>query len=492
MELQSSILMEFSQMLKKYLLAIISGLLMSQSFSVSNWVFAFASMILLIYLLNKANRKQRFELVAIFSMAYFLAHLVWVQVIGIDAWILLSLVSAFPWLLAAVNPVNYRSYCSVTLFASTVVVIEVLRSHIPYGGFPWGLIAFSQIDGPLINFARIGGQAFVTFLVVFLSAVFLRMFSKHFVYSILIISITFVIGIQQANYQSKSTFKAVAIQGNVPRLGLDQSAQRLQVFNNHVNVTADYLAEDFSADADLIIWPESATDIDPFQSREVADKIDELAKLAKTPILVGATILGTNPDGPRGSGILWNEDGSKVLYIKNHLVPFGEYIPHRDLLSTFVDRISLVPHDYIPGTEIGIFEIGDVNFGDVICYEVAFGETVRHLVRDGAQFLVIQTNNATYGNTPQPEQQFQISRFRAIEHGRSVIIASTSGISGAIGPNGDVIAKTEQFVPAVVAEELPLVESKTINDRFPRWTAILSFIFLGFYQVNSSIRKKIA
>ncbi|MEY4492920.1 MAG: putative polyprenol-phosphate-mannose synthase [Actinomycetota bacterium] len=479
-------------MIKKYFLATIAGLLMSRSFNEPAWIFAFASMILLIYLLDRVNRKQRFNIVAIFSMSYFLAHLVWVQVIGYDAWILLSLVSAFPWLIAAINPVNYRNYFSITLFASTVVVIEVLRSHIPYGGFPWGLIAFSQIDGPLINFARLGGQALVTFLVVFLSAVFLRMFSKHFVYSILIIAITFIIGAQEPKYLSNSTFKVLAIQGNVPRLGLDLSAQRLQVFNNHVNVTSEFLSDNPSTSADLIIWPESATDIDPLQNREVADKIDELAKIAKSPILVGATINGTNPDGPRGSGILWNEDGPNNFYIKNHLVPFGEYIPHRDFLGTFIDRISLVPRDFIAGTEIGLFQIGKVKFGDVICYEVSFGETVRHLVRDGAQFLVIQTNNATYGNTSQPEQQFQISRFRAIEHGRSVIIASTSGISGAISPNGEVIAKTEQFVSAVVAEELPLVESKTINDRFPRWTAILSLIFLGLFQVNSSIRKRIA
>lgn len=479
-------------MIKKYLVALISGLFMSQSFNVSNWIFAFAAMILLIHLLDKSNRKQRFKIISFFSMAYFLSHLAWVQVIGYDAWILLSLVSALPWLIAAINPVNYRNYFSVALFASTVVVIEVLRSHTPYGGFPWGLIAFSQIDGPLINFARIGGQALVTFLVVFLSAVFLRLLSKQFIFSLLLIGITFVIGMQEPNYESSSTFKAVAIQGNVPRLGLEQSAQRLQVFNNHVNVTAEYLSENPSAFADLIIWPESATDIDPLQNREVANKINDLTKLANTPILVGATINGANPDGPRGTGILWDEDGPQDFYIKNHLVPFGEYIPHRDFLSTFIDRISLVPRDFIPGTEVGLFEIGNVKFGDVICYEVSFGETIRHLVRDGAQFLVIQTNNATYGNTPQPEQQFQISRFRAIEHGRSVIIASTSGISGAISPNGEVIAKTEQFVPAVVAEELPLVDSETINDRFPRWTAILCLIFLGLKQLNLSIRKRIA
>ena len=479
-------------MLKRYLLAVIAGLLMSNSFNNPNWHYAFVASSLLIYLLHNSNRRSRFQIVSFFAMSYFLSHITWVQVVGKDAWVLLSIVSALPWLLAAIHPVNYRSVNSLALFASTVVVIEVVRSHFPYGGFPWGLIAFSQIDGPLINFARIGGQALVTFLVIFISGLILRAFNKHFLLSMVAIGLLFAIGMQFPSFNAVSKFNVVAVQGNVPRLGLDQSAQRLQVFKNHVQVTSDYFLTNPDLKTDLIIWPESATDIDPLQSTEVADEINRLTKISRSPILVGATIAGMNPDGPRGSGILWQENGAKDFYIKNHLVPFGEYIPYRDFLSTFIDRIALVPHDYIPGTDVGLFELNGTKFGDVICYEVAFGETVRHLVRDGAQFLVIQTNNATYGNTSQPEQQFQISRFRAIEHGRSVIIASTSGISGAIDPNGKVIDKTEQFIPAVVAEELPLVQERTFNDRFPRWVAILSLIFTITYQLNSYIRRKIA
>ena len=102
------------------------------------------------------------------------------------------------------------------------------------------------------------------------------------------------------------------------------------------------------------------------------------------------------------------------------------------------------------------------------------------------------SSDLTYGNTSQPEQQFQISRFRAIEHKRSVVIASTSGISGLINPDGQVVSKTEQFVPAIVKANVELVDDKTFNDRYPRWTAILSSLFVVISLANSIFRRRIA
>jgi apolipoprotein N-acyltransferase len=189
---------------------------------------------------------------------------------------------------------------------------------------------------------------------------------------------------------------------------------------------------------------------------------------------------------------LWNTDGTKEFYVKNQLVPFGEYVPFRNTLTRFIDRLSLVPNDYVAGNQLGLFEVNGIVFGDVICFEVAFGTYMRQLVNSGAQFITIQTNNATYGNTDQPEQQFQISRFRAIEHQRSILVASTSGISGAISPSGEVLQKTGQFESAVVQAELPVVSSKSLSDRFPRWMAIISFITVGIALSNTYRKNKSA
>jgi apolipoprotein N-acyltransferase len=152
----------------------------------------------------------------------------------------------------------------------------------------------------------------------------------------------------------------------------------------------------------------------------------------------------------------------------------------------------MVPNDFVPGTELGIFEINGVVFGDVICFEVAYGNYMRHLVNSGAQFISVQTNNATYGWTAQPEQQFQISRFRAIEHSRSVVIASTSGISGAIDPNGEVLAKTDQFVAEVVEVDLPVMTQKSFSDRYPRWVAIICSFLVSLRVASAILRRRIA
>ena len=485
------------KMISKFLLALIAGLAVAKSFEFQNWYLAIVGLSILIWILEKSSRRLRFYLVGTFATLYFLIHLTWMQVIGVDAWLLITLIGVLPWLLVAYLPTSSRSIVSIVVFASSVVSVEVIRSHFPLGGFPWGLIAYSQVDGDLGKLAAFGGQSLVTFAAVIVAGLVVRIFSRKFLISALVLSLVFI-GLKQINFSTNiKNFKVVAIQGNVPRLGLELGAQREAVLNNHLSVTAKYLESTSQAQyPKLIIWPESSTDIDPIANGEVAAKIQNLVNRAGVPILVGATVWGTNPEGPRNTGILWQPDGSKDFYIKNHLVPFGEYIPMRDLLSTYIDRIQLVPFDFVPGNKLGLFNTdeitGEITFGDVICFEVAYGDYIRHLVTDGAQFLTIQTNNATYGRTLQPEQQFQISRFRAIEHQRAVVVASTSGISGAILPTGEVLAKTSVFVPAIVEVEIPLSTQLSFSDKYPRWATILCLIFTIVSIGNSRFRRRIA
>lgn len=359
------------------------------------------------------------------------------------------------------------------------------------------MIAYSQIDGPLVNLARIGSTSLVTFSAVFVSGLLLGLLSRRFLSRLVVLLILLVLVENINPIVSSQTQHLVAIQGNVPRVGLDQSAQRKAVLNNHISLTREYFAKSTTvSQPDLVIWPESSTDIDPLTNREVAGQISQLVNQIDVSILVGATTKGVNPDGLRNMGILWTTTGPADFYVKNNLVPFGEYVPFRAILSEYIDRIALVPRDYVPGTELGLFSVNNVVFGDVICFEIAFGDYVRQVVNAGSAYLTVQTNNATYGNTKQPEQQFKISRFRAIEHQRSVIVASTSGISGAIDPNGEVLAKTEQFTPAVVDVKLPLETSSSFSDRYPRWFSLIcvAIVFIGILRNKSWLksRKKIS
>jgi apolipoprotein N-acyltransferase len=147
-------------------------------------------------------------------------------------------------------------------------------------------------------------------------------------------------------------------------------------------------------------------------------------------------------------------------------VPFGEYIPMRDLLTRFIKRLKQIPVDFAPGTKDGVLRLGPARVADVTCFEVAYDELIRDEMSDGGQVLVVQTNNATYTGTGQLEQQFAISRYRAIETGRSVVIAATDGISGMITPDGTVLDTARERIRKVLEERIVLADGLTPGIRF--------------------------
>jgi apolipoprotein N-acyltransferase len=174
---------------------------------------------------------------------------------------------------------------------------------------------------------------------------------------------------------------------------------------------------------------------------------------------------------------MWTETGPGQIYSKNHLVPFGEYVPLRSFLANLITRFDQIPNDFVPGEGPGVFDVSGMQVGDVICFEVAYSNHIYKTINSGAQVITVQTNNSTYGNTTQPEQQFAITRFRAIETQRAFLVASTSGISGLIQNDGSVSERTEQFEAAIVTGEAQLVSDKTFSTKHPFWVLVLSVAF---------------
>jgi len=116
---------------------------------------------------------------------------------------------------------------------------------------------------------------------------------------------------------------------------------------------------------------------------------------------------------------------------------------------------------------------GTIAAGPIICFEVAYDGLIRDTVDQGANVLVVQTNNATFGFTDESVQQLAISRIRAIEHGRSIVHVSTVGVSAMITPDGTAHQRTTLFTPAVLAADLPLRTDRTVADRVGPWPEIL-------------------
>ena len=470
----------------RFLLSFAAGALLAWSFYPNHWWAAIIGIALLLSCLDSKSRKSRIKITAVFGFSFFGFHVQWVSVLGIDAWVGLTLLCTLPWLLFAAMPIDSKSKWFYFQPAAAIVLVEAVRANWPWGGFPWGMIAYSQVDGPLVPLATLGGQALASGVVVVCAALLIKLLKFRSLTALGILAIISASAASVSSFTSSQSLQLAAIQGNVPRVGNELSVQRAAVLNNHLITTERLFSQINSGETpqpDLIVWPESGTDIDPLVPGIAATEINDLAKKSKAPILIGATTWNSadaNRQGPTNSGILWSSAGPGEIYSKNHLVPFGEYVPLRGFLAKWITRFDQIPNDFIPGTGPGVFEVSSAKVGDVICFEVAYANHIYNTINSGAQLITVQTNNATYGNTPQPEQQFTITRFRAIETQRTFLVASTSGISGLIQHDGTVSSRTGQFESAIVSGQASLISEKTFSTKHPYWVILASIAILVF------------
>ncbi|MBI1350848.1 MAG: apolipoprotein N-acyltransferase [Actinomycetales bacterium] len=414
------------------------------------------------------------------GLAFFLPLLAWMQVIGADAWIALSLLCGAWIALAGVGTaLTSRLPWAPVWIAASWVLAEGLRARIPWGGFPWGNVSYSQVDGPLANWAALAGAPFVTFVVALIGAALValaraagarRLRPAAGWLAVIVVSVvgSLLVPIPTTGDDVGGAPEATIaiVQGGTPQVGMGAMDVRRAVLDNHVRATLD-LAQAIDAGSaprpDFVLWPENSTDIDPFADPSVADAITAAAGAVGAPILVGAvTTVPGRDDAVWNVGIVWDPvAGPTQMYIKTHPVPFGEYVPFRGLLSRFIQRFDRVPRDFLGGDRPGNLQIGGIEVGDVICFEIAYSEVVDAVVQGGARVLTVQTNNATYGGTAQPAQQLQIERLRATEFGRTVLVAATSGISAVIHADRSVQQQLDEDQTGWLVADVPLRGSTT-------------------------------
>jgi apolipoprotein N-acyltransferase len=411
------------------------------------------------------------------GLALFLPLVEWTATIaGLGALLALALLqAAFVALVGAALPLVLRLRGWPLWTAGLWVLSEALRSRIPFGGFPWGRLAFSQGDSALTPFAAVGGAPLVSAVVALLGAVLawslleLRPRPLAATAALAATAVTALAGAAAVPLPvTGSPVQVAVVQGNVPRLGLDFNAQRAAVLQNHVDATSA-LADDVRAGRvagpDLVIWPENASDIDPFSDPGAHDLIDAAVQDIGVPVLVGAVLQGPG-DMLSNAGVVWDPvTGPGERYVKRHPVPFGEYIPLRPLVRLVTSKVDLVPRDFVAGGEVGLLDVGPVQVGDVICFEVAYDGLVRDAVTAGGTLLVVQTNNATFGRSGESAQQLAMGRLRAVEHGRTVLVAATSGISAVIAPDGELVAQAPVFTREVLSALVPTRTSLTLATR---------------------------
>lgn len=439
-------------------LALCSGATMAGSFAppAIGWLAPLAIALLVAALLGSRPRRA-FLLGFIGGATFFVILMPWLTVVGIDAWLLLSGFCALWFGLAGIGIGLVTRLPGWPWWVAGVWVLqEALRGRVPLGGFPWGRLAYGQPDTSMGRLAWLAGQPGVSFAIVVAGcavlAALLAARQRQWARVAGWVGVSAFLGLGSAlvplptagdQVGGASSAVIAAIQGGTPQTGMGAMDVRRAVLDNHVTQTLDLAEAIDRGDAPrpaFVLWPENASDIDPFIDPLAELSITRAARAIDAPILVGAVVnVPDNPQGLWNLGVVWDpEGGPGQRYAKTHPVPFGEYIPFREVLATLIGRFDRIPRDFVPGTTPGNMVIGGVAVGNVICFEVAYDDVIDPVISGGARVLTVQTNNATYQGTGQPAQQLQIERMRAIQTGRSVVVAATSGISAIIAPDGSV------------------------------------------------------
>jgi apolipoprotein N-acyltransferase len=506
------------------LVALAGGLLLAAAFApVGAWPLAVVSPALLVVVLSGRSLRGAFTVGLVFGLAFFFPLVAWVINLAWFAWVALAIASA---LIFAVFAVAQRLLLNLRWWPLAVagwwVAAEAFRDRWPWGGFPWGRLAMSQAGLPTQGWAAIGGPPVLSFVVALTGAtlawVLLAVLANTGLANpglgnpglgnarldntglprggaarwrrtaIAAVAFAATAGVSclpaalplDPVPANAKTAQIAAIQGNVPRArSLEAQIDELQVTLNHATAT-EKLAAKVAAGTlprpDLVIWPENSTSIDPTKYPPIYDEIASAASTIGRPILVGAVL----QDPMRNASVLWLPGkGPTTVYLKRRLVPFGEFLPFRSLISKITSLTQLLPQDMVPGHETVLFDVGQIRLGAVICYEVAFDDLARSEVTAGANVLTVQSNDATFERegpiTEESGQQIAMAQIRAVEFDRAVVYDSTTGYSAIITPHGQVTQRTGLWEQAEIDARVPLLTYQTLAERagaWPEWVIV--------------------
>ena len=510
------------------LLSVAGGLAVFASFPpVDAWPLTVLGPALLVVALAGRSLRGSFLCGLAFGLALFVPLLSWLVNVAWYGWAALAGAEA---VIFAALAVGQRMLLRLPFWPAAVagwwVLVEGVRDRWPFA-FPWGRLAMSQSVAPDVRWVAVGGVPLLSFLVALTGAMLARaalyslggndppqtppapggtypprpplggthpprppLGGTHpprpalggarrppilpWLAAVATAGLVLAGGLLPVDPAGGApTAQVAAIQGNVPRArNLPQQLSSSQVTQNHVATTLTLAAQVKAgrlADPDLVIWPENSTDNDPFQNPSVYAELSATVAAVGRPVLVGEVL----NDPRRNVGQLWVPGrGPTTAYVKRQLVPFGEYIPFRGLISSFSNLPSLQPIDFTPGHRAVVFDTGDIRLGDVICYEVGFDNLVRSEVTAGANLLAVQSNDADFeidGQLGETEQQTAMARIRAVETDRAVVYASTTGESTIIAPDGGLIAHSGVWQRAILDARVPLVSYRTLADRIGAW-----------------------
>ena len=384
--------------------------------------------------LGRALEEERRGIVAVATGIGFLAPgLWWMTEFSLPGWALAMLLeSAMLALALVVVPRGWRAWIG---FPAALVLADALRGVWPFGGVPIATVAETQIGGPLLQVARVGGALLVTGLVGWVGLALAR---RRLLALLPVVSLTVLASTVAPDGRRVGELDVAVVQGGGDRGTRAVDTDEREVFDRHLAASRR-----IPGGIDLVLWPEDVVDVE----EDVRDtpEGDELAAVARRTraTLVAGVIEGADDEPFRNFARTWSPTGRPgPSYEKNHRVPFGEYIPFRSLVERVAD-VSAVPRDMRPGDGPGLLRTDAGDLGVVISFEVFFARRARDAMANGAEVLLVPTNASSYSSTQMPALELGAAQLRAIETGRDVVQAAPTGFSAVVDHRGDVRERSD-------------------------------------------------
>ena len=466
------------------LTAAAGGWLMDLAYpDVAAWILAFPATALLLISLIGRRAGGAFLVGLVHGLVFYLLLVSWTsRYLGLIPWFALAGVEAvltavavipitlaYRWLPRAFPGAFARLIALPALVAALWVGRELVVGALPYSGFPWARLGMTQSTSPLAPLSSWVGVSGLSFLMVFAVAVLiesirLRLWRRPVRLLIPAVAVALLLFVPAFPTTAAGSLRIGAVQGNGPTGYFDERPPY-----SIIDAQTDASRPLYGEDIDLLVWPEGSVDSDPFQNADLARRLTLVANRAEAPLLANAA---TERDGEYfNTSMLWLEDGTaEQTHDKRHPVPFGEYVPDRAFYNAIVpDLIGLLQREYTPGTNPPIMDVDGALIGLAICFDVIYDDVIREGVGDGAEVLILQTNNADFRGTDENLQQLGFARMRAIETGRSVVNISTVGTSQIIRPDGSTVAFLNADEAGAMLEDVELRSGLTAGIVLGPW-----------------------
>lgn len=507
--------------------AVLTGLAFNvQGLSLLGWI----SLIPLIYVIfTDKNKKGGYKKLFVFGVVYYITHFMFLfklyplEFAGFEpalagllltlAVVLFSIIEAFylGFVGLIYKKINPKKYFKPLIFAGLWIMAEYLQGFGIFG-YTSGRLSLSQyLNVPLIKSASFLGSLFVSFVIVTVSGYLVLgiisivksknkkqnlLKSKDFIFPVSIAFFIFVsnilIGFASTKDLNPQT-KVVAIQGNIGSTEKWADGATQLALDKYLELSYNAIQEN----PQIILWPETAVPVYLRGNSKILEAYQKLAIDSSAILLVGAhDRTGEGEDKKYYNGV-FAIDNQGIIgnpYYKRQLVPFGEYIPFRDTLikiAPFIEEINMLGNDLTPGNDSKIMETKLGKIGALICFDSIFPQLARNSVQDGAQLIVLSTNDSWFLDSTGTTKHLASSVFRAIENNRYLVRAGNTGISAIINPNGQIIEELGALEEGYISGDVEFISKNNIYTKIGDIVVYIALVFVAGYYIYQRKNNKI-